>query len=64
MIVTFVFALLVYLIVGACLAPLIATRGLRRIDPLTESSTLGFRLLVLPGVVLLWPVLVLKWSRS
>ena len=37
--------------------------GVDRIDPAARRSRLGFRLLILPGVVALWPVLARRWLR-
>jgi len=38
--------------------------GIQRIDPAARGTSWGFRLLVLPGVVALWPFLALRWLRS
>jgi len=35
--------------------------GARRIDPLAAGGTWGFRVLVAPGVVALWPLLARRW---
>ncbi len=47
-----------YLGVGAVFAVLFAWRGVRRIDPVAEHGTLGFRLVILPGTAALWPLLL------
>jgi hypothetical protein len=36
-------------------------RGVERIDPAARGATPGFRLIVLPGVVALWPILLRRW---
>ena len=38
--------------------------GIQRIDPAARGTGWGFRLLVLPGVVALWPLLAMRWLRS
>ena len=38
--------------------------GIQRIDPAVRGTGWGFRLLVLPGVVALWPLLAMRWLRS
>jgi hypothetical protein len=38
--------------------------GIQRIDPAARGAGWGFRLLVLPGVVALWPLLAARWLRS
>lgn len=47
-----------YLAVGLVTAVFALFRGLGRIDPDALNATWGFRLIVLPGLVLLWPVIV------
>lgn len=37
--------------------------GVGRIDPSARRGTLGFRLLILPGTVALWPLLARRWLR-
>jgi hypothetical protein len=39
-------------------------RGVGRIDPAAARGTRGFRLAILPGVVMLWPWLAWRWARS
>lgn len=40
---------------------LIPSRGVASIDPGAREGTWGFRVMVFPGVVALWPVLLLRW---
>lgn len=35
--------------------------GVGRIDPSARGSGLGFRLTILPGVVALWPLMLVRW---
>jgi hypothetical protein len=49
-----------YLIVGVAFAVWFGARGAGRLDPAATGSTLGFRLLLLPGAALLWPYLVFR----
>jgi hypothetical protein len=53
--------ILVYAALGAVFAVLFALRGARAVDPVAEHATIGFRLLVLPGATLLWPLLARRW---
>jgi hypothetical protein len=48
----------VYLGVGALFAVPFVARWAGRLDPAARAGTLGFRLLIVPGTVLLWPWLV------
>lgn len=51
-----------YVAAGALFAAAFLTWGVSRIDPAARQGTPGFRLIILPGVVALWPFLLFKWS--
>lgn len=51
----------VYIACGLVFAPFFVWRGAGRIDPTAQSAGLGFRLMILPGVVGLWPILLRRW---
>ncbi|MCC7134305.1 MAG: hypothetical protein SFV24_10860 [Gemmatimonadales bacterium] len=53
-----------YLVVGACFAIWFAGRGAGRLDPAAGQGTVGFRLLILPGAALLWPLLAIRLVRG
>ena len=38
--------------------------GVHRVDSLTRHSGAGFRLLILPGSVLFWPLLLKRYLRT
>jgi hypothetical protein len=38
--------------------------GVSRVDSVAKGSGLGFRVIVLPGAVALWPVLLKRWIRA
>jgi len=48
----------IYLAAGVVLAPATVLWLVNRIDPAARSGTPGFRLMILPGAMLLWPVLL------
>jgi len=56
--------LAVYLWTGLLFAIAFLTVGAQRIDPAAKGSTLGFRVLILPATIALWPWLLAKWVRS
>ncbi len=39
-------------------------RGAGRIDPVARTGTAGFRILIIPGVIALWPLLMSRWIRG
>lgn len=53
-----------YLALGALFALWFSWRGAGRLDPVAREGTLGFRVLILPGACLLWPVLALRILRG
>ena len=57
-------AMTVYALVGLFFAVVFVTRGAARVDPTAAGAPLGFKLLVLPGVAAVWPLLALRWLRG
>ena len=55
-----VLAAAVYLALGALFAVLFAARWAGRADPVAASGTPGFRVLLVPGSILLWPLLLVR----
>ena len=53
-----------YLALGALFALPFAFRWVNRLDDVAAHGTPGFRLLLLPGAVLLWRVLVWRLERG
>ena len=54
----------VYLLIGLVFSVPFVLRGVGRVDPAAHQAPLVFRVLILPGVVGLWPVMLSKWSRA
>lgn len=50
----------IYAIIGAVVAAAFLTVGLGRIDPSARGSYL-FRILLIPGSVGLWPLVLMRW---
>jgi hypothetical protein len=60
----FVGALMLYAAMGGLFAIAFVSRGVSRIDGQADGAGLGFRLIILPGVTALWPVLLHRWIRA
>ena len=56
--------ILLYLLIGLCFAVAFAARGAGRLDPVARHGTIGFRLLVIPGAMTLWPYLAWRIARG
>jgi hypothetical protein len=50
-----------YLFSGTVFALAFVIWGVQRIDEEAERSGIGFRLMIVPGVIALWPVLLRRW---
>lgn len=61
---TIVLALFIYLGIGVLVALAFLVRGAGRIDPAAAQGTLGFRVLVFPGCVALWPLILKRWRAG
>jgi hypothetical protein len=60
----FVSALTGYACVGFVFALAFLAGGVSRIDGQAAGASLGFRLIILPGVTALWPFLLGRWIRA
>jgi hypothetical protein len=54
----------IYLLCGMIFAVFFALVGVGKIDPHAAHGTWGFRLLIMPGTILLWPLLALRWLKG
>jgi hypothetical protein len=54
----------IYVAAGALFALAFVSRGVEVIDPAARDASVLVRLLLLPGAVALWPVLLVKWRRA
>ena len=57
-------ALAVYLAAGGLFCVAFQLRGLSVVDPAARGCGLGFRLLISPGVMALWPWVAGRWLRA
>ena len=55
---------LAYLLCGLAVGVPFVLRGVDRVDASAQGASLGFRLLILPGTVALWPLMVTKWIMA
>jgi hypothetical protein len=53
-----------YLGMGLVFAFPFVTRGVNAIDPLARTAPWSFRLLIVPGVTLWWPLLAYRWAAG
>ena len=53
-----------YLALGIAFGIPFIIRGVDRVDPSMRISPVRMRILILPGVAALWPLLLVKWIRA
>ena len=56
--------LAIYVGCGLVFAVPFAWFGVQRLDSEAQGSGIGFRLLILPGVAVFWPMFLYRWSRG
>lgn len=56
--------LAVYLAVGLIFALAFVMCGVQRLDPAAEKASWGFRMIILPGTMVLWPMLAARWMSG
>lgn len=50
-----------YAAAGVVFALLFLAFGIARIDNGAKGTGIGFRLLILPGLIALWPLMLIRW---
>lgn len=53
-----------YFAIGAGFALFFLVFGLRRLDPIAAAGPLRFKLLIAPGLAVLWPIMIMLWARG
>ena len=53
-----------YLLAGFVFAIVFVIWGIGRVDPAAKNTSVAFRIIVLPGVSIFWPLLALRWLRG
>ena len=60
----FLITLGIYLICGCLFAIPFAWAGVKRMDPHAAHGSWGFRLLIIPGTLAFWPLLLRRWLKG
>jgi len=53
-----------YLVLGFVFAIFFLGKGLEKMDTAAHGSGWGFRLIILPGTIVFWVVLLRKWLKA
>jgi hypothetical protein len=54
----------IYLIAGLLFAIVFLLKGIEKADESAHGATPGFKIIIIPGVIALWPLLLNKWKRK
>jgi hypothetical protein len=54
----------IYLALGVFFVIPFLMKGLNKIDEGANGSTIGFKIIIIPGVIVFWPVLLSKWMKG
>ena len=54
----------IYAIIGLLFGLPFLMWGVSRIDPSARGAGVGFRLIILPGVMAFWPLMARRWLRG
>ena len=55
---------LIYLLLGVLFVIPFLVKGLTKVDEGAHGGTIGFKIIIIPGVVVFWPVLLNKWIKA
>ncbi len=53
-----------YYALGVLFAIVFITMGISKVDEGAKETSIGFRLILIPGIALFWPVLLNKWRKA
>lgn len=56
--------ILLYLVAGLVFAIIFVIRGVDKIDHGAHGAGIGFRLIIIPGSIVFWPLLLQKWLQA
>jgi len=54
----------IYLLFGLLFAILFVIKGVEKVDEGAHGGTVGFRIIIIPGAMAFWPLLMRKWIKS
>ena len=54
----------IYILIGVLFALAFVVKGVNRLEPSAAEGSRGFRVLIFPGAVALWPLLAKRWLTA
>ena len=57
-------AAVLYLLLGFFFAILFVWKGVEKVDEGAHGGSIGFRIIIIPGSIVFWPLLLKKWLKA
>jgi hypothetical protein len=54
----------IYLFLGVLFIFPFLMKGLTKVDAGAHGGTIGFKIIIIPGVIMFWPALLAKWVKA
>ena len=54
----------IYLLFGLVFAVVFVIKGADKVDESARDSTIGFKIIIIPGTMVFWPLLLNKWLKA
>lgn len=54
----------IYLALGVLFVIPFLMKGLNKVDEGANGSTIGFKIIIIPGVIVFWPALLKRWIKN
>jgi len=54
----------IYLLLGVLFVIPFLIKGLTKVDEGARDGTIGFKIIIIPGVIVFWPLLLRKWVKA
>ena len=54
----------VYLLLGILFVIPFLLKGITKVDEGAHGGTIGFKIIIIPGVIVFWPLLLKKWMNA
>jgi hypothetical protein len=54
----------IYLVMGILFVIPFLVKGITKVDEGAHGGSFGFKMIIIPGVIVFWPVLLRKWMHK
>jgi hypothetical protein len=54
----------IYLAIGFLFAIPFVIKGIHKVDEGAHGGSIGFRIIIIPGTMVFWPLLLKKWLKA